>query len=43
MFLLYENKCLQHPGKFMMYWLGPYEIKFVTDGGVMQLQDLTGK
>jgi hypothetical protein len=26
-----------------MYWLGPYEIKYVTDGGVVQLQDLEGK
>jgi hypothetical protein len=26
-----------------MHWLGPYEIKFVIDGGVVQLQDLTGK
>jgi hypothetical protein len=26
-----------------MHWLGPYGIKLVTDGGVVQLQDLTGK
>jgi hypothetical protein len=43
MVLLYDSKYLQHPGKFRMHWLGPYEIKFVTDGGVVQLQDLTGK
>jgi hypothetical protein len=41
--LLYDNKYLQHPGKFMMHWLRPYEIKSVTDGGVVQLQDLVGK
>jgi hypothetical protein len=26
-----------------MHWLGPYEIKSITDGGVVQLQDLAGK
>jgi hypothetical protein len=26
-----------------MHWLGPYEIKSITDGGVVQLQDLVGK
>jgi hypothetical protein len=41
--LLYDNKYLQHPGKFRMHWLGPYEIKSITDGGVVQLQDLIGK
>jgi hypothetical protein len=32
--LLYDNKFLQHPGKFQMHWLGPYVIRFVTDAGV---------
>jgi hypothetical protein len=41
--LLYDNKYLQHPGKFRMHWLGPYEVKYVTDGGSVQLKDLTGK
>jgi hypothetical protein len=35
--LLYDNKYLQHPGKFMMHWLGLHEIKSVTYGGVVQL------
>jgi hypothetical protein len=26
-----------------MHWLGPYQITFVTNGGVVQLQDLAGK
>jgi len=26
-----------------MHWLGPYGINYVTDGGVVQLQDLEGK
>jgi hypothetical protein len=24
--LLYDNKFMQHPGKFRMQWLGPYVI-----------------
>jgi hypothetical protein len=43
MVLLYDSKYLQHPGKFRMHWLGTYEIKFVTDGGDVHLQDLTRK
>jgi hypothetical protein len=31
--LLYENKVLQHLGKFRMHWLGPYEVNNVTNGG----------
>jgi len=26
-----------------MHWLGPYEIKSVTNGGVVQLKVLAGK
>jgi hypothetical protein len=25
-----------------MHWLGPYEVKYFTDGGVFQLRDLSG-
>jgi hypothetical protein len=25
-----------------MHWLGPYEVKTITDGGVVQLKDLGG-
>jgi hypothetical protein len=25
-----------------MHWLGPYEVKSVTNGGVVQLRDLSG-
>jgi hypothetical protein len=31
--LMYDNKSFQHPGKLRMHWLGPYEVKSVTDGG----------
>jgi hypothetical protein len=41
--LLYDNKYLQHLGKIRMHFLGPYQIKFVTDGDVVQLQDLACK
>jgi hypothetical protein len=33
--LLYENKFLQHLGKFQMHWLGIYVIRFVADAGVI--------
>jgi hypothetical protein len=39
--LLNDNKYLQHPGKFRMHCLGPYEVKYVTDGGFLQLKDFT--
>jgi hypothetical protein len=38
--LMYENKSIQHPGKLIMHWLGPYEVKNVTEGGAVQLKDL---
>jgi hypothetical protein len=41
--LLYDSKYLHHLGKLIMHWIGPYQIKYVTDGGVVQLQYLTGK
>jgi hypothetical protein len=39
--LMYDNKLIQHPGKLKMHWLGPYEVKYVTNGGVVQLKDLS--
>jgi hypothetical protein len=41
--LLYDNRYLQHPGKFKMHWLGPYQVEAITNGGVVQLKDLAGK
>jgi hypothetical protein len=40
---LYDNKFMQHPGKFRMHWLGPYVIKYVTEAGVVQLEMLNGE
>jgi hypothetical protein len=40
--LVYDSKSLQHLGKLRMHWLGPYEVKTVTDGGAVQLKDLEG-
>lgn len=36
--LLYDSKFKKHPGKFIMHWLGPYVIKYVTEGGAVQLE-----
>jgi hypothetical protein len=38
--LVYESKFLQHLGKFKMHWLGPYEVKTVTDGEFVHLKYL---
>jgi len=40
--LLFESKFFQHPGKFRMHWLEPYEVKNVTAGGSVQLKYLRG-
>ena len=40
--LLYGSKNFQHPGKFRMHWLGPYEVKTIKYGGSVQLKDLAG-
>jgi hypothetical protein len=40
--LVYDSKFLHHPGKFRMHWLGPYEVKTLIEGGVVQLKDLGG-
>jgi hypothetical protein len=32
--LLYDNKFMKHPGKFRTHWLGPFEVAYVTEGGV---------
>jgi hypothetical protein len=39
---LYESKFFQHPRKFRMNWLGPYEVKTFKDGGSVHLKDLAG-
>jgi hypothetical protein len=41
--LLYDNKFMQHPGKFIMHWLGPYVIQQVTEIGVVRLETLNGE
>ena len=38
--LLYDNKFEKFPSKFRMHWLGPYQVKHVIDGGVVQLAKL---
>jgi hypothetical protein len=41
--LVYDNKFMKHPGKFRTHWLGPYEVVYVTEGGVAQLKTLNGE
>jgi hypothetical protein len=31
---------MRHPGKFRMHWLRPFEVAYVTYGGVVQLKML---
>ena len=40
---LYDNKYLEHHGKFQMHWLGPYVIIFVSKTGEVKLDNLNGK
>jgi hypothetical protein len=41
--LLYDSKFMKHPGKFRTHWLGPFEVAYVTEGGVAQLKTLKGE
>jgi hypothetical protein len=41
--LVCDSKFMKHPGKFRTHWLGPYEIAYVTEGGVVQLKTLNGE
>ena len=40
--LLYDNKFARFPGKFCMHWLGPYQVRHVTEGGAANLVKLDG-
>jgi hypothetical protein len=40
--LMYDNQSIQHLGNLVMHWLGPYEVTFVIEGGVVYLRDLSG-
>lgn len=41
--LLYDSKFDKFPVKFRLHWLGPYEIKEITNGGVVELVKLNGQ
>lgn len=41
--LLYDSKFMKFLGKFQMHWMGPYIIKEIIYGGVVQLTKLNGK
>jgi hypothetical protein len=34
---------MNHPRKFIMHWLGPYEVAYVAEGGDVQLKTLNGE
>ena len=40
--LLYDSKFAWFLGKFYMHWLGPYQVRHVTEGGVSNLVKLDG-
>ena len=40
--LLNDNKFAWFPGKFCMHWLGPYQVRHVTEGGSASLERLDG-
>ena len=40
--LMYDNKFAQFPGKFCMHWLGPYQVKHITERGAANLAWLDG-
>jgi hypothetical protein len=41
--IVYDSKFMKHPGKFRTHWLGPYEVAYVTEGGVTKLKTLNGE
>ena len=41
--LLYDGKFDKCLGKLRMHWLGPYVVKEVTEGGIVQLVKLNGE
>jgi hypothetical protein len=41
--LIYDNKFMKHLGKLRTHWLGPYEVVYVMEGGVAQLNTLNGE
>lgn len=38
--LMYDSKFTKFSGMFQMHWLGPYVIKDISDGGIVQLTKL---
>ena len=40
--LMYDNKFARFPGKFCKHWLGPYQVKHVTEEGAANLAWLDG-
>jgi hypothetical protein len=43
MVLVYDNKFIKYPRKFITHWLKPYEVAYVKKGGVAQFKTLKGE
>ena len=41
--LIYDSKFAKFLGKFRMHWLGPYQVKYVRDGGAVKLAKLNNE
>jgi hypothetical protein len=41
--MVYDSKFIKHPRKFIMHYLGPYEITYVTKVGDAHLKTLKGE
>jgi hypothetical protein len=41
--LVYEKKFMKNPGKFRTHCVGPFQVAYVTKGGVVHLNTLTGE
>jgi hypothetical protein len=39
---MYGNKFVRFPVKFCMHWLGPYQVKHITEGEATSLAKLDG-
>ena len=41
--LLYDSRFAKFSSKFCMHWLGLYQVKHVTSGGIVELAKLNGE
>jgi hypothetical protein len=41
--LMYDNKYLQHLGKLLMRWLGPFRLVYISEAGVTKQAIVQGQ